>query len=181
MLSLIALQQADSLLLDHVARIATAQTILMIAIVILVGLAVAGAILSYTTMKTLGRTLKSLEKVINELAPRAEPLLDGATRVAVDAAAITESVRRRLNDILDTVEDVNGRLRTVTDAAEQRVRNFGAVMDVVQGEAEDMLLGAASTARGIHTTARALREPPPDRRLTHTPAPPDEGIEESHG
>lgn len=164
-LNTILVAQTDPALLEHLGRIATAQTVVMIAMALLTVMAVAGAILSYNSFKAMSRTLSALEKVVNELAPRAEPLIDGVTRVAVDASAITESVRRRMNDVLDTVEDVNVRLREATDAAEQRVRNFGAVLDVVQAETESMMLNAASTARGIHTTARALREPVKPRRL----------------
>src|SRR5262245_51291492 len=123
-------QQVDPALIEAAGRIATAQTVVMIATVVIIMMIIGAAILSFRMLKRMDRMMDSLEKVINELAPRAEPLLDGATRVAVDASAITDSVRRRLNDVLDTVEDVNARLRSGTDAVEQRIRNFGAVMDV---------------------------------------------------
>lgn len=153
--------QTDPAVLEQLSRIATAQTVMMFATAAMVVLAIGGALLSFSTLKTMGRTLRALEKVVDELAPRAEPLIDGATRVAVDSAAITESVRRRVNDLLDTAEDVNLRLRSATDAAEERVRQFGAVLDVVQSETEGMLLGAASTARGVQTAAKALTRPRP--------------------
>jgi hypothetical protein len=38
------------------------------------------------------------------------------------------------------------------------VRQFGAVLDVVQAEAEEVLLDAAATAHGVHSAARALRQ-----------------------
>jgi uncharacterized protein YoxC len=170
------LSQTDPELLHALGRIATAQTIMMIVALLFVLLAIAAGVLSYNTMKTLDRTLNALEKVVDELAPRAEPLIDGATRVAVDAAAITDSVRLKVNDLLDTVEDVNGRLRTVVDAAEQRVREFGTVLDVVQNEAQDLMLDAASTARGVHEAAQALQRPRrPPRRL---PRPVEEPTDE---
>jgi hypothetical protein len=49
---------------------------------------------------------------------------------------------------------------------EERVHRFTTVLDVVQDETEQALLGAASTARGVSTTARALRQPP--RRTERT-------------
>ena len=163
--------QADPAVIEQLGRLATAQTVIMVVMVLFLLLAVAGAVLSYSNMKTLARTLMAMEKVIDELAPRAEPLIDGATRVAVDAAAITETVRRKIGDVLDTVEDVNGRLRAATDAVEERVHRFTTVLDVVQDETEQALLGAASTARGVSTTARALRRPPrPTERTLPKPA-----------
>ena len=170
--------QADPALIEQIGRIATAQTVVMVIMVLLFLMAVGAAFLSYNTMKQLGRTLDSMEKVIDELAPRAEPLIDGATRVAVDAAAITESVRRKVGDALDTVEDVNGRLRVAVDTVEERLHRFGTVLDVVQTEAEEALLGAASTARGVSEAARALRRPPPRRAERTLPRLADLEIDE---
>lgn len=158
-LNLLATAVQDAALIDAVGRVATAQTVMMVCMVLVLVLAIGAALLSYNTMKTLGRTLRALEKVIDELAPRAEPLIDGVTRVAVDASAITETVRRKSNDLLETVEDVNERLRELTDAAEKRVRQIGTVLDVVQAEAEELMLDAAATARGVHEAAHVLREP----------------------
>ncbi len=158
------MQSVDAATLSQLSRIATAQTVIMIVALLFVLLAIGGAIMSINTFKTLGRTLRALEKVIDELAPRAEPLIDGATRVAVDASAVTDAVRRKVNDFLATVEDVNGKLRTATTVAEQRLQEFATVLDVVQEEAQDLLLDAASTAKGVHEAARTLRGERPVRR-----------------
>lgn len=164
-----SMAQADPALLEQIGRIATAQTVMMVIMGLLFLMLVVAGLLSFNTMKQIGRTLDAMEKVIDELAPRAEPLIDGATRVAVDAAAITESVRRKVGDVLDTVEDVNGRLRAATDIAEERLQRFNTVLEVVQSETEEALLGAASTARGVSEAARALRHPP--RRPERLPKP----------
>ncbi|MGH7470879.1 MAG: hypothetical protein ACRENP_23270 [Longimicrobiales bacterium] len=161
---MIAILQTDPVLLERLGRIASAQTILSVVAGLFALLAVGAGILSYKTFKTLARTLRSLERVIDQLAPRAEPLIDGVTRIAVDAGEVTSSVRKKVSEVLETVDDVNIRLRDATDAAEQRVRQFGAVLDVVQAEAEELLLDAAATARGVHSAARTLREPARDRR-----------------
>jgi ABC-type transporter Mla subunit MlaD len=163
---MIAQVQTDPALVEQLSRIATALTVLTVVAVVVVVAAVAGLALSYGSLKRLGRTLQSLDKVIDELAPRAEPLIDGLTNAAVDVSAVTESVRRKVNDVMATVEDLNGQLREVSESAEQRIRQFGAVLDVVQAEAEDMMLEAASTARGLNTAAKALREPSPQSRGT---------------
>jgi hypothetical protein len=163
---MIAVLQTDPALLEQLGRMATAQIFMTVLVGVLVALALGAAVLSYKTFRTLAHTLRELEKVIDQLAPRAEPLIDGVTRIAVDAGAVTDAVRHKVEDVLGTVDDINMRLRDATDAAEQRVRQFGAVLDVVQSEAEQVLLDAASTARGVHTAARTLRESrPPRRRL----------------
>lgn len=62
-----------------------------------------------------------------------------------------------MNNLLGTVEDVNARLRTAVDAVEVRVKRFGAVVDVVQTEAEQLMVDATSTVRGVHAASQALR------------------------
>ena len=59
-----------------------------------------------------------------------------------------------------TVEELNRAVKKGGVAAEDRIRRFGAGLDVVPTEAEDVLLDAAATARGVHETARQLREEP---------------------
>jgi hypothetical protein len=42
---------------------------------------------------------------------------------------------------------------------EERIEEFNALMEVVQGEAEDIFLGTASTVRGVREGARAIANP----------------------
>jgi uncharacterized protein YoxC len=174
-LSAVVLQGTDAEVLDALGRIATAQTVIMIVALLFVLLGIVVAALSLKTLKSLSRTLQSAELVLKKLAPRAEPILDGVKQVAEDASAISDGVREKVDEFLDTVEDLNGKLRSATAEVEHRVREFGTVLDVVQDETQELLLDAASTARGVHEAARALRrERPPTRRL---PPGPDEPLD----
>jgi hypothetical protein len=65
-----------------------------------------------------------------------------------------------VNDVMDTVHDVNRSMRRAAEATEARVRDFAAVLQVVQEEAEQILLDTAATARGLHATAESLRNLP---------------------
>lgn len=67
------------------------------------------------------------------------------------------TVTEPVNNLLGTVEDVNARLRIAVDAVEVRVKRFGAVVDVVQTEAEQLMIDATSTARGVQAASQALR------------------------
>lgn len=145
----------------EIETIAWAQVVMAVSIVVLLLLAIAGALLSYNTMRALGRLIKEMENVMQRLVPRAEPLIDGATKLATDLAAVTQSVRGEVDEMRATLTDVNRRLRQVTEEAEKRVSRFGHVLGVVQEETEDLLMSAAATARGLHTAADALRSPEP--------------------
>lgn len=155
----VALVQDAAELAGRLEWIAWAETAAAVGTVLLalmgIGLAVAGLYM----LRAANRVLRSLERVVDRLAPKAEPLLEQAGRIAGDAAGISERVRRNADQVNDTVEDLNRQLRDAIQAAEERVRRFGAVLDTVQSEVEDVLLDAAATARGLHAAAEALRGP----------------------
>lgn len=116
--------------------------------------------------------IRNLRKQVKALTPRAEPLLSAAQKVAADATGVSAAVKERADEVLKTVQELNGRLRDLATETEGRVREFGAVLDVVQDEAREILLDAASTARGVHTTAEVLqgeRRKLPARRRKNAP------------
>jgi methyl-accepting chemotaxis protein len=127
---------------------------------VLFGLMCLGILIAgFRLMRSITGLVKKVEQQIDQLAPRAGPLVDRVTNLATDARDVTDTVRRRVTDLMDTVEQVNQSLKTASRAAELRVRDFVAVLDVVKAEAEEVLIDTAATARGIHRTAEALRQP----------------------
>lgn len=78
---------------------------------------------------------------------------------------VTGKANTAIGSITGTVEDVNSRLRAAIDSVEGRAKRFSAVIDVVQTEAEELLLDAASTARGVHAAAEMLRSGAREGRL----------------
>ena len=128
-----------------------------VALLALMGLAV--GIGGLIALRTWIRFLHSVERAVERLSPHVEPLLGHATRVAEDASELTRAVRTSVEEMTGTLGEVNQRLRSAVHAAEDRVRQFGRVVDVVQEEVEDLLLDAAATARGVHVAAEALRRP----------------------
>lgn len=84
-------------------------------------------------------------------------IIGAAIGALIAIRKVSDKASHTVSGLTHTVEDVTGRLRAVVDGVEDRVKRFGAVVDVVQAEAEELLLDAASTARGVHTTAEMLR------------------------
>ena len=131
-------------------RIAWAQIVMAICMAV-VTLALLGTVIAaFMLMRNVRRQMKAL-------VPRAEPLLGAANKLAADATDLSGAVKERAEEVLKTVQELNGRLRELATETEGRVREFGAVLDVVQDEAREILLDAASTARGVHKTAEALQ------------------------
>lgn len=175
--------QLDGASIEVLERIAAAQ-IIMAAIMVVIGLiAIGGAIVVLLELRNTRRLLHNLGETVDELKPRLAPLVDRAIHVTSDVAGMTDNIRRRIDDALFTIEQLNRAVKRGAISAEERVRRFGEVLDVVQSEAEELLLDAAATARGVHEAARQLRESEPRRRPGRRPPPPtievdDEEIEE---
>jgi hypothetical protein len=150
--------QTDPELLAYVQRIAWAQ-MAMAAMMALAFLGVLGAAL-YAI-----RLLRTAQSSI-------QPVLDRANKIAGDAAEASASVRTQVDEVVATVRELNERLREAGQSAEVRVRDFAAVLDAVQGEAESVLLDTAATARGVHVTAERLRQPRVVRRTQQPAVPP---------
>ncbi|HUF67070.1 MAG TPA: hypothetical protein VMM79_00365 [Longimicrobiales bacterium] len=150
------LQQTD-LIAAQLDRMATMMMVLAISAVIVGLLSAITLIVSLMTMRSASKLMKTIESQIERLAPKTDPLIEKLTRLTDDARGVTDSVRRRVTDLMDTISDVNEALRGAHRAADTRVREFAAVLDVVQSETEEVLLDGAATARGVHATAEALR------------------------
>jgi hypothetical protein len=149
---LLAQVQADAV--TALERIAVAQVI-MAAVMLLIGLVVAGAaVVAVLQLRALQRGVRQQLEQLRPLTP----LITRAAHLSSDMAGMTDTVRRRVDDALHTLEELRRSVERGGAAAEERVRRFAAVLDVVQAETEELMLDAAATARGVHETARVLRE-----------------------
>jgi len=104
-------------------------------------------------MRRLSKTLGSVAK---NLGRNADPVLDRARSVAENVDFIAASVRTDIQKLNESVGRITDRLNHASDRVEQRVEDFNALIEVVQGEAEDIFLDTASTVRGVRAGARVL-------------------------
>ncbi|HEY0810091.1 MAG TPA: hypothetical protein VGD49_08005 [Longimicrobiales bacterium] len=136
-------------------RMANIQMVMAIATSILALFALAIAAASLLVVLKLK---KMMSRGLDALPAKTDPLIAAVTRVAENARDVSDTAKVRVRDILTTLEDISDRLKAGADSVEDRVKRFGTVVDVVQAEAEEILLDAASTARGVHTAAEVLRD-----------------------
>ena len=146
--------QSDPALVHELSRIVTTQTVIAVTLTIIALSALGVAIAAVLAIRKLTGIL---DRTTSQISQKLDPLLASASRIAGDAEDVAATMKVRLNDVLETVEHVSGRLKSGAQAVEERVKQFGTVVDVVQAEAEELLLDAASTARGVHTAAQMLR------------------------
>jgi uncharacterized protein YoxC len=150
----IAVAQAGDLA-GTVKIIATSQIVMAVAMVLILAIAVGGGVMLFSALRSIMRTVHTLQ---HDLTPKAEPLLEQATQLAEKANRMADELHRDVDSVHDTVAEINRRVRHAADATEQRVRRLGAVLDIVQEEAQKLLIETTATARGAQAAARALRD-----------------------
>ncbi len=112
-----------------------------------------GLVLLFLLAATLVLQIRRLSK---NLERNSGPVLDRARSVAENVDFIAASVRTDLQKLNESVGRITDRLNHASDRVEQRVEDFNALIEVVQGEAEDIFLDTASTVRGVRAGARIL-------------------------
>ncbi len=148
----------------------TIQVIQAIAVLVL-GL---GLILLARAIRRVRQSLSKLDAALTTIGRDARPVLDRARAVGENLNFIAMSVRKEVDRASDTIANAHERLEEALEAAEERVQELGALIDVVQGEVEDTILSATSTLRGIRTGAKLLRR----RRSNDDPDSAAEDLEE---
>ncbi len=125
---------------------------------------------AWNVRKTQARLNKLIERVQDEIVP----IVKHAGAVADDVHYLTTSLRADMQQVSQTVAGANERVQAAILTTERRLRDFSALVDVAQGEAEDLLVRSASTMRGVRAGVDTLRVTPEPlirpRGKTH-PAP----------
>jgi uncharacterized protein YoxC len=152
-------QTVDTAILESIERIAAAQVVMAVAISLIALIVIGASLVMLLQLRAAHRMVRELGSGLERMQPQLGPMMERAREATHDIAGMTGDVRRRMDDMLHTVEDLHRAVKRGGAAAEERIRRFDAVLDVVQTEAEELLLDAAATAHGLQQTARALREP----------------------
>lgn len=103
-------------------------------------------------------TYRKVNHLLDRVYADVAPIVRHAHTVADNVDYLSTTVRADVQRVHHTVTIANDRLLEALDAAEQRVRNFQALLDVAQQEAEGTFVSAASAWRGVRRGASALRE-----------------------
>jgi hypothetical protein len=83
---------------------------------------------------------------------RAVELLAGPA--VTDVRQLVAAIRGETEALVGTSRDVRTRILRAADAAEARLSDLDALLDVVQGEVEETALDVAATLRDVRTGAR---------------------------
>lgn len=105
------------------------------------------------------------------------PVSDRAKVISDNLEFITQALRTDVERLNSSVRALSDRLNQASEHMEERIEDFNALMEVVQGEAEDIFLDTASTVRGVRAGARQIASPRGAAAPTSTGATSAQGSE----
>ena len=99
-----------------------------------------------------------VKKFLTSLQQHVQPVTDRARVAAENVEFISAVVREDVQTVRTSVSGLSDRLKKASDRMEERVEEFNALMDVVQDEAESVLLDTAAVVRGVRAGAQTMGE-----------------------
>ncbi|MFL5563493.1 MAG: DUF948 domain-containing protein [Gemmatimonadaceae bacterium] len=97
------------------------------------------------------KSYKKVSDMLDKIYGDINPLMRHASSIADNVDYISTAVRVDIQQVSQTIAAVNQRLQQATSAAEDRMNELNALLDVVQEEAESAFVATASTIRGVKT------------------------------
>ena len=118
--------------------------------IIVVGIAIltASVVLVLLALRV-NATLKSLSQNLGPVSDRARSISD-------NVEFITQALRTDVERLNASVKGLNDRLHQASGHMEQRIEEFNALMEVIQGEAEGVFIKTAAAVRGVKEGAQNL-------------------------
>jgi uncharacterized protein YoxC len=102
-------------------------------------------------------TYKKADQLMDKIRGDVEPIARHMHAITDNVHHVTNIVRRDVDQVSKTIRHANDRLQSAVDETEQRLNEFNALLAVVQEEAEQVFVNAASAVRGVKTGAAAFR------------------------
>ena len=99
-----------------------------------------------------------VKKFLTSLQQHVQPVTDRARVAAENVEYISAVVREDVQTVRTSVSGLSDRLKKASDRMEERLEEFNALMDVVQDEAESVLLDTAAVVRGVRAGAQTMGE-----------------------
>jgi hypothetical protein len=102
------------------------------------------------------RTYKKTNAILDRIQADVMPLVKHAHAIADNLDYISTAIRSDVGMIQDTLKSGKAALDRGLLETEQRISDFNALLEVVQGEAEGLFVSTAATVRGVKTGASHL-------------------------
>ena len=103
------------------------------------------------------QTYRKVDHLLDTIYGDIQPIAHSARDITDNINFITTSIRNDVDKVNATIDVANERVQEAVAQTEQRVKEFNALLAVVQEEAEHLFLSTASTMRGVQRGAEAFR------------------------
>jgi len=180
------LSPVQSLVADTVVTVQSRDTIALAADVAILVAAVTLTVAAIVFIGLMRRWYRMMGEVRGSVHQHLGPVSDRARSISDNVQFITQALRTDVERLNASVKALTARLHQASDHMEERIREFNALMEVVQEEAEDIFLDTAATVRGVREGARSMGQrrdrPSPDVPLPHEEDDGEEALPEGpHG
>ena len=105
-------------------------------------------------LRQASRTSAALERFLER---DSRPLLENARSVVSEASQIASKLRLEIDGVIETSQDIRGRVKNAVDATEDRLLDLEALLDVLQEEMEDTVLDVAAAVRTTRRGSAVFR------------------------
>jgi hypothetical protein len=133
----------------------TVQAISTIVLAVVVLLVLVALLLVLLQFRKLSR---SVTEVAKRLEKDAGPVVEKAKSIAGNVDYISAAIRTDVEKVNESVKQLNARLVQASERMEERIQDFNALVEVIQGEAEELALDTAAAVRGVRVGTKALAE-----------------------
>ena len=99
------------------------------------------------------KSYKRINELLDKVYGDINPIMRHASTIADNVDYVTTSLRADVQQVNQTVTMANQRVLQAVRQTERRIREFNALLDVVQQEAETAFVSTASTVRGVRAGA----------------------------
>ncbi len=104
------------------------------------------------------KSYNKVNELLKAIQADIQPITRHASAIADNIDYISTAVRTDMQQVHLTIQSANERLNEALAISEKRVREFNALLRVVQEEAEDTFVSTASTLRGVRVGATVFQE-----------------------
>jgi uncharacterized protein YoxC len=122
----------------------------------LIVVAVAVVVMSLALARLMVRADRALKDVRAGVRQGLGPVSERARAISDNVEFVTHALRTDVERVNASVKALTERLHQASNRMEERIEEFNALLEVVQGEAEDLFIDAAATARGVREGARTI-------------------------
>jgi uncharacterized protein YoxC len=99
------------------------------------------------------KLLRKVDPLLSQVRGHVDPVMGHVRDVGENVNYMTSAIRADVQQVTELIDGTRRRLNQSIEAAEHRVRELNAVLNVVQEEAERVFVDTAATIRGVQVGA----------------------------